>query len=141
MVMRKVRIGLVAAALASSSSALAERAACPEREVGSAYPWQNPEPMKGDHYAWVIVDVDRTGRPLRCGIGDNNIPDPDTRFLLCNAYKGDWRAPPAGAGDPEVRTIRRRTTMVGYEHQMADKKARKLWFRQHPDERPECYPE
>jgi len=127
--------------LALSSGAGAETTPCPEREAGAAYPWQSLELMKGDRYAWVIVDVDRTGRPLRCGVGDNNIPDPDTRFFLCNAYKGDWRAPPAGAGEPDVRTIRRRTTMVGYEHQMADKKARKLWFRQHPDERPECYPE
>ncbi|HEX6741308.1 MAG TPA: hypothetical protein VF079_05880 [Sphingomicrobium sp.] len=139
--MSRVTAFALGAALVMSSGAMAEKAPCPEREVGSAYPWQNLEPIKGDRYAWVIVDVDRTGRPLRCAIGNNNIPDPDTRFLLCNAYKGDWRAPPATADDPAVRTIRRRTTMVGYEHQMADKKARKLWFRQHPDERPECYPE
>ena len=123
------------------SAALADKAQCPVREVGSAYPWQNLEPIKGDRYAWIIVDVDKTGRPIRCGVGENNIPDPDMRFLMCNAYKGDWRAPAASAGDPDVRTIKRRTTMIGYEHQMADKKARKLWFKQHPDERQECYPE
>ena len=135
------RVLVIGAAVTLSSSALAEKGVCPTREAGAAYPWQNLTPMKGDRYAWVIVDVDRTGRPIRCGIGDNNFPDPDMRFLLCNAYKGDWRAPPASAGDPDVRTVKRRTTMVGYEHQMADKKARRAWFKQHPEERQECYPE
>jgi len=139
--MRRFYLAVLAAALAASWPALAENTPCPTREAGAAYPWQNLTPIEGDHYAWVIVDVDRTGRPIRCGIGDNNIPDKDMRFFLCNAYKGDWRAPPADAGDPDVRTIKRRTTMVGYEHQMADKKARRLWFKQHPDERQTCYPE
>ena len=132
---------LCAALTTASAAAAADQAPCPEREAGSAYPWQNLEPMKGDRYAWVIVDVDRTGRPIRCAIGENTIPDPDTRFLLCNAYKGDWRAPPAAPGDPAVRTLRRRTTMIGYEHQMADRRARKAWFKAHPEERAECYPE
>ena len=132
---------LALGALVTSSAVLAQRPACPQREAGAAYPWQNLEPMKGDRYAWVIVDVDRTGRPIRCAIGDNNIPDPDMRFLLCNAHKGDWRGPAATSGDPDVRTLKRRTTMLGYEHQMADKKARRQWFKDHPDERPECYPE
>jgi hypothetical protein len=123
------------------SAASAEKTPCPMREAGQAYPWQNLAPVKGDRYAWVVIEVDRTGRPIRCGIGENNIPDPDTRFLLCNAYKGDWRAPRAETGDPDVRTIKRRTTMIGYEHQIADQKARKAWFRAHPEERSECYPQ
>ena len=139
--MRMVLACMLGAAFLAGSAASAEKAPCPVREVGSAYPWQNLKPMKGDRYAWVIIDVDRGGRPIRCGVGDNNLPDPDMRFFLCNAYKGDWRAPAASAGDPEVRTIKRLTTMVGYEHQMADKKARRAWFKQHPEERSECYPE
>jgi hypothetical protein len=135
------RVLAIGAAFTLSSPVLGEKAPCPTREAGASYPWQNLTPMKGDRYAWVIVDVDKTGRPIRCGIGDNNIPDPDARFLLCNAYKGDWRAAPASAGDPDVRTFKRRTTMIGYEHQMADKKARRLWFKQHPEDRQECYPE
>src|SRR3982751_1399320 len=127
--MSSPRLVVICAVLAVSSPALGEQAACPTLEAGAAYPWQNLTLMKGDRYAVVIVDVDKTGRPIRCGVGDNNFPDPDMRFLLCNAYKGDWRAPPAGVGDPDVRTIKRRTTMVGYEHQMADQKARRLWFK------------
>jgi hypothetical protein len=136
-----MKVFALVGALSIGSAAWADKAPCPQREAGAAYPWQNLEPMKGDRYAWVVIDVDRTGRPLRCGIGDNNIPDPDMRFLLCNAYKGDWRGPPAEPSDPDVRTIKRRTTMIGYEHQMADKKARKEWFKAHPDERAACYPE
>ena len=139
--MRDVQFLIAIAALVASTPLAAETAPCPTREAGAAYPWQNLEPMRGDRYAWVIVDVDRTGRPLRCGVAENNLPDPDMRFFLCNAYKGDWRAPPAAAGDPDVRTIKRRTTMIGYAHAQADKKARKEWFRQHPAERQACYPE
>jgi hypothetical protein len=136
-------IGAVAlgAAFLVGSAASAEKAPCPPREAGQAYPWQNLEPIKGDHYAWVIVDIDKTGRAIRCGIGENNIPDPETRFRLCNAYSEDWRGPPASASDPAIRTIKRHFTMIGYEHQMADQKARKAWFRAHPEERSECYPE
>jgi hypothetical protein len=89
----------------------------------------------------VIVDVDRTGRALRCGIGSNDISDPETRFRLCLAYKDDWHTTPAAPGDPDIRIITRRTTMIGYEHEMADQKARKAWFKAHPEERQECYPD
>ena len=137
--------GVIAFALGvafMSGSALAEKAQCPAREAGAAYPWQNlQQQMKGDQFAWIFIDVDKTGRPIRCAVGDNNIPDPETRFRVCQAFSGDWRAPPAPAGQVNVRTIKRHFTMIGYEHQMADQKARKLWFKQHPDERPECYPE
>jgi hypothetical protein len=30
--------------------------------------------------------------------------------------------------------------MIGNNHQLADQKARKAWFKQHPEARPECYP-
>src|SRR6059058_2213160 len=109
-------------ALAAASSAAFAKTACPAREAGQAYPWQNLEPVKGDHYAWVYIDVDKTGRALRCGIGANDIDDPDTRFRSCLAFRDDWRAAPAGPNDPAVRTIKRRFTLIGYEHEMADQK-------------------
>src|SRR5947209_6831386 len=92
--------------LAATSSAAFTKADCPAREAGQAYPWQNPEPMKGDHYAWVYIDVDKAGRALRCSIGQNDIDDPETRFRACLAYRDDWRAPPAGPADPAIRTIK-----------------------------------
>jgi hypothetical protein len=97
--------------------------------------------MRGDRSAIIYIDVDRTGRPLRCRVGKNNIPDPETRWRACKAYSDDWRAPPAKAGEPAERTIQRNFTLIGYEHQMADQKARKLWFQQHPEQREECYAE
>lgn len=97
--------------------------------------------MQGDKYAWVYIDVDRTGRPLQCRVGENNIYDSDTRFQLCNAYTRDWRAPEADAGDPDRRTIKRQTIIIGSDHELANQKARRAWFKLHPEERPECYPE
>ncbi len=132
---------LFASTLLFGAPASAEKAPCPPREAGQAFPWQNLKPMKGDGSAVVLIDVDKSGRPLKCGLGKNDIPDPETRFRLCRSYMEDWRGPAAAEGDPPVRTIKRQFTMLGYEHQMADQKARKLWFKQHPNERSECYPE
>lgn len=97
--------------------------------------------MPGDRYASVFVDVDRDGRPLACRVGETNIHDSDTLFQLCQAYKGDWRGPPAAAGDPDRRTIERRTVMIGSAHELANQQARREWFKVHSDERPSCYPE
>lgn len=139
--MMGIRAIAFCATLFVGSAALADKAPCPVREVGSAYPWQNLEPIKGDRHAVLFIDVDKTGRPINCRIGENNIPDPEMRFRACQAYKGDWRAAPAAPSAPNVRTVTRQFTLIGYEHQMADKRARRLWFKQHPDERQECYPE
>ena len=113
---------------------------CPPREAGAFYPWQTSQRMKGDQQAVVYIDVDRTGHPLKCAMGQNDIPDPETRFRVCQSFMDDWHASPAAAGDPAVRTIRRNFTMIGNDHQMADQKARKQWFKDHPEARPECYP-
>ncbi|MGN6059073.1 MAG: hypothetical protein ACTHOI_10890 [Sphingomicrobium sp.] len=96
--------------------------------------------MKGDQQAVVYIDVDRTGHPLKCAMGQNDIPDPETRFRVCQSFMDDWRASPAAAQDPAIRTIRRNFTMIGNDHQLADEKARKQWFKDHPEARPECYP-
>ena len=97
--------------------------------------------LPGDKYASVLIDVDRTGRPLACRIGRTNIFDKYTLFQLCNAYSDDWRGPQANAEDPDRRTITRDTVMIGSEHELANQQARRTWFQQHPDQRPSCYPE
>ena len=97
--------------------------------------------MPGDKYAWVYIDVDRTGQPLVCKVGETNIFDPDTLFQLCSSYKESWRAPPASAGDPDRRTVKRQTVMIGPAHEKANQEARRAWFKMHPDERASCYPE
>lgn len=134
-------VALSAVLCASSSTALAEKALCPKHETGGGYPWQTQQIMDGDEWAWVYVDVDKGGRPIKCGIGQNNIPDPEVRFRLCSAYSEDWRTRPAAEGEPATRTIKRMTVLTGYKHQMADQQARKRFFREHPEERPECYPD
>jgi len=130
---------LCTALLAASSAAAGEP--CPPHEAGASYPWDVKGMLPGDKYAWVFIDVDRTGRPLSCKVGDTNIFDSDTLFLLCGAYKADWRAPAASAADPDRRTIKRDTVMIGSAHEKANQEARRAWFKAHPDERPSCYPE
>jgi hypothetical protein len=97
--------------------------------------------LPGDKYAWVFIDVDRTGRPLVCKVGETNIFDSDTLFQLCSSYKESWRAPAASAGDPDRRTIKRETVMIGSAHEKANQEARRAWFKVHPNERSSCYPE
>lgn len=142
--MKKVRAAPAAAvvfALSAASNAAADKASCPPHEAGASYPWDVQGEIRGDKHASVFIDVDRTGRPLGCKVGETNIFDKYTLFQLCNAYTGSWRGPPASEGDPDRRTIRRDTVMIGSDHQLANQKARRAWFRSHPDERPSCYPE
>jgi len=139
--MRAATILALSTALLAVSAARADKTPCPPHEAGASYPWDLPDMLPGDTYATVLIDVDRTGRPLSCRIGKTNIFDKDTLFQLCNAYSQDWRGPPASAGDPDRRTISRDTVMIGSKHELANQQARRAWFRAHPDERASCYPE
>lgn len=132
-----VALGIALIALQGAASA----DPCPPHEAGAAYPWDVRDTMPGDKFASVYIDVDRGGRPLSCKVGETNIFDSDTLFQLCQSYQESWRAPPAAAGDPNRRTVKRRTVMIGSAHQLANQKARRAWFAAHPDERASCYPE
>ena len=136
-------IGAIAlgCACAATSGQAAAKAACQPHEAGASYPWDIQGTLPGDKYASVFIDVDRTGKPLSCRVGNSNIFDDFTRFQLCSAYKEDWHAPSAAPGDPDRRTIRRDTVMIGSEHELANQKARRAWFSSHPQERSSCYPE
>src|SRR5438132_12912918 len=139
--MRVLGLAALCAILSASSIALAQTAPCPKFELGTRYPWQTTEIMPGDRYTSIALDVDRSGFPIRCAFGKNNFPDPEMLFWLCKSYTDRWRAPAAGASDPKTRTFERFALIAGYDHFVADHKARKRWFEQHPQERPECYPE
>ncbi|HEX6741436.1 MAG TPA: hypothetical protein VF079_06540 [Sphingomicrobium sp.] len=127
--------------LLCSSAALAEPGSCPRWEAGARYPWQSNIIMRGDLYGWVIMDVDRYGAPASCRIGKNNFLDVETGKFLCKNYSERWRGPKAAPSEPNRRVFTRYALIAGYDHLIADKKARKLWFKDHPGERPECYPE
>ena len=125
----------------SGSAAAAETRPCPKWEAGARYPWQSNEIMRGDKFGWVVMEVDRSGAPASCRIGKNNFLDVETGMFLCKNYSERWRGPRAAPSDPDRRVFTRFTLLNGYDHDRADRKARKQWFKDHPEERPECYPE
>lgn len=137
------RKGAIALALlpAMSTAMAAQAAPCPRWEAGTRYPWQSNTIMRGDQFAWVFLQADRSGNPIRCKIGENNYPDNQGRLYLCKQYHELWRASRATKSEPAIRTFVRFSLISGYRHQRADAKARKRWFIEHPDERPKCYPE
>ena len=98
--------------------------------------------MPGDKWAWVYLELDEKARPKRCLMGKNNIHDPDLRFFVCRAAEKDWHpATPEHAKAVASTTVKRRMIMRGPEHYKLMREARKRFFAEHPDERPECYPE
>ncbi len=134
-------IAFILAAALGSSAALAAKPGCPRWEAGARYPWQSNEIMKGDLFGWVIMDVDRYGAPASCRIGKNNFLDVETGQFLCKNYSERWRGTKAAPSDPDRRTFTRFSLINGYDHELADRRARKAWFLAHPEERKECYPE
>lgn len=129
------------AAFSIGTAAAAQGPACPKWEPGARYPWQSNIVLRDDRFAWLVLEVDRKGFPIRCRVGSNNLADNEERFWLCKQYSDRWRGPPAVASDPDRRTLQRYSLIPGPKHQKADKIARTAWFNQHPQERKECYPE
>lgn len=134
-------VAFALAAAACASAAPGQAAPCPRHEPGARYPWQTDEIMRGDKFAWVIMEVDRYGAPASCRIGKNNFLDVETGMFLCKSYSERWRGPKASASDPDRRTFTRFSLLPGYDRVIAERKARRQWFRDHPGERPQCYPE
>lgn len=132
---------LIIALFSIGSAAVGKDARCPKWEPGARYPWQSNEVMRGDRFAWVILDVDRRGFPVRCRVRNNNYADNEERFWLCKQYNDRWRGPPAAASDPDRRTLERFSLIAGGRHQSLDSRARRAWFERNPHQRPECYPE
>lgn len=135
-----VKTAFIFAALAAAlpTSSLASGAACPARETGT-YPWTTGGAVNGDYYAWVYLTIGKDRRPT-CAIGENNIHDSDMRFFVCHAFTEQWK--PARASDAEPGAVVKRLMVIpGPRHAKAEKEARKKFFAEHPDERPDCYPE
>jgi hypothetical protein len=139
--MTKLSKVLLVAALIASGPAMAAANDCPPHEPGYL-PWLTNGIAKGDLWAWVYLELDKDARPKRCLMGDNNIHDADTRFLACDAMKESWK--PATAADAKAvasTTVKRLFILPGPKRDKEIREAKKLWFAQHPDQRPECYPD
>ena len=135
--MAKIVMTIAAALIAVASPGLAADK-CAPREVGS-FPWANNGLVNGDLYGWVYLKIDKNGRP-QCFMGQNNINDSDQRFFICQAFTRDWKpAKPEDALPGAV--VKRLFIMAGPHHDKIEKEARRRFFADHPDERPECYPE
>jgi len=114
---------------------------CPFREPGY-YPWSTdiPDVVDGDMWAWVYLDLDKTGDPLRCYIGESNMSSPETRSKVCRSFVNNWRAAPLRKdGKAVAGTTRRFFTVMGDRHEKLFNEARKGWFAEHPQDSPACY--
>jgi hypothetical protein len=114
---------------------------CPPREPGNL-PWMGNGVVKGDLWAWIYLELDKNARPKRCLMGENNIHDADMRFYACRAMTLDWKpASPDDGRSVASTTIKRFFVIPGPDRDKAIGEAKKSWFAEHPDQRPECYPD
>ena len=132
---------LLCAAVVNGSPGQAESNKCPFHEEG-AYPWSAtiPHIVDGDMWAWVYLDLDKGGNPLRCYIGETNVSGAETKSDLCRGFVSGWKATPLMKDGVRVAgTTRRQVVMIGKNHKRLFDQARTAWFAQHPDDNPACY--
>ena len=150
--MRKLVAGVAGALVVIACPALA-KAPCPPNKFSPPYPWFISDMMTGDRFAEIYLDIDKAGKPLNCRMGQNNIPG-DDKFFVCKAFLEQWSTspqpndsavgpPPANlpVGSPIKATVHRQLLAYGDKHRKAERGARAKFFQQHPEERPECYPD
>ena len=130
--------------LAFGNASSFAKVACPERPLGSlSYPWLIEDVMEGDRYAEIYLDVTKSGEPLACRIGKTNIRSDSEKFNVCRAFMTTrgWReGVDQSIPDSGRTTIKRKYVAYGAKHQKAERAARKLYFQQHPDVSPKCFP-
>jgi hypothetical protein len=132
---------VLASALALVSSASFAGTPCPPLRPGEPYPWTNNEFMTGDKWADMELDLDATGKVVGCRITKSNMSSEDG-FFVCASMRVQGREQPVMKDGVAVPgTITSKMMMPGMRHQDADMAARKHWFREHPNERWDCYPE
>jgi hypothetical protein len=133
---------LISVALGNASPSFAKDN-CPKKPIGSlSYPWLIEGIVEGDRYADIYLDVTTNGEPLACRIGTTNIRSSSEKFNVCLAFMRTrgWSVDPSTPESGRT-TIKRKYIAYGEKHRKAERAARKLYFQQHPDERPECFPE
>jgi|SRR4051794_26249064 len=128
-------------ALVGNANTLAAEERCPFREQGD-YPWSAmvPRVVDGDLWAWVYLDLDKRGQPLRCYIGQTNLSAPETRSNVCRSFVATWQATPLmNDGKAVAGTTRRFFIIMGRRHEKLFDEARTRWFAEHPEESADCY--
>lgn len=149
--MAKIKVCVAISLLGFASPVLAKDP-CPPNKYAPPYPWFIKEPMDGDITAEIYIDIDKSGKPINCRMGQNNVPA-DDRFWVCKAFLDHWStsdpATDAGLGPPPANlppnspvkaTIYRKYLGYGEKHEKAERQARAQFFHQHPGERAECDP-
>ena len=138
--MRRGPVAVFLSTLVSAGSAAAGTP-CPPHQAGAPYPWSTNEVMSGDKWADVELDVDPSGKATACRVANSNMSREDN-FWTCGAMQAQGHYNPVMKGGTAVAgTIHTKMTLVGMRHRDADMAARKKWFREHPQERWDCYPE
>jgi hypothetical protein len=138
----KLLASLVATLSIFTQAASAAEQACPTFTPGMPYPWETKEIVPGDQWAWVYLLIDKNGRAKDCRIGEGTIHDKDRRGIICMSFVKNWYVKPIlKDGQPVEGWFRRYFLLEGTKHAGRDVEARKLFFQQHAEERPECYPE
>ena len=130
----------IAASAVLVGASLSAATPCPVHNPGQAYPWQKSELMPGDEWAYLFIDLDTKGRPKSCRAGRHQYK-PETGFWMCRAMmaQGDFD-PVMKDGVAVEGTVTRFMTLAGQQRKQAEAAARKQFFKDHPEERPSCYP-
>jgi hypothetical protein len=139
--MHRLVVKVFAGALTLASSASFAATPCPALRPGEPYPWTSDEFVTGDKWADMELDLDATGKVVGCRITKSNMTSEDG-FFVCASMKVQGREQPVMKDGLAVPgSIPSKMMMQGIRHRDADMAARKKWFREHPQERWNCYPE
>jgi hypothetical protein len=116
-------------------------ASCPAHQPGAPYPWSVEGHFSGDQWADVELDLDAKGKATACRIFKSNMSREDN-FWVCGAMQVQGQYDPVTKDGIAVPgTIKTKMVVQGMRHREANASARKRWFKEHPEERWDCYPE
>jgi hypothetical protein len=132
---------LTAASVAVFHPHAAAAAQCPDLVPGAPYPWDVEGHFSGDQHAELSIDIDEKGKITACRVIKSNMSREDN-FWTCGALQAQGKEKPEirdGVPVKSTRTVQ--MTTIGMRHAQANATARKKWFKEHPEERWDCYPE
>jgi hypothetical protein len=96
--------------------------------------------LPGDEWAYLLIDLDAQGRPKNCRVGKHQY-QPETGFWMCRAMMEQAGFEPVMKNGMAIEgTVTRFMMLPGRQRQREEEAARKQFFKDHPEERPSCYP-